>query len=90
MICQNCGKSLPSNTVVCPNCKMQPKMTNFYNNKMGENGKRAEYITEKYAMKKGIYEGKHTNSNKNLFLGMILVLFVLFLLIVIAIVNYLL
>jgi uncharacterized membrane protein YvbJ len=88
MTCKNCGKNTPNYVAVCPNCGSSMQTLTFQNNRLGENGKRAEYITEKYNMKKGVYEGKNQDVNKA-YLGVIFILIVVLIIIAIAVANYL-
>ena len=88
MVCKKCGKEIPNNMITCPNCGNSMQTISFNANRLGEDGKRAEYITEKYSMKKGIYEGKARELSKP-YLGLIVVLGVLLVIILIAIANYL-
>lgn len=74
---------------MCPNCGNSLQTLTFQNNKLGENGKNAEYVTEKYNMKKGVYEGKNKDTNKQA-IGIIVILTILLIIIAIAIANYLL
>lgn len=89
MVCRSCGKNLANGTVVCPNCGNSLQTLTFQNNRLGENGKNAEYVTEKYNMKKGVYEGKNNDTNKT-FMGIIVIFIVLLIIIAIAVANYLL
>ena len=89
MTCKNCGKNLANGIVMCPNCGNTMQTLSFQNNRLGENGKRAEYVTEKYNMKKGVYEGKARELNQS-YIGIIIVLVSILLIVAIAIVNYLL
>ena len=89
MVCKKCGNNIPDNTIICPNCGNSMQTLSFNTNRLGENGKNAEYITEKYNMKKGIYEGKaHEHSNP--FIGIIIIITVILIIIGIAVANYLL
>ena len=87
MTCKNCGKILADVSTNCPNCGNYMKTLNFHNNKLGENGKMAEYVTEKYNMKKGIYEVKNKDTNIN-YKGLLIILIVIFIIILMAIANY--
>lgn len=89
MVCRSCGKNLSNGTVVCPNCGNSLQTLTFQNNRLGENGKNAEYVTEKYNMKKGVYEGKNNDTNKA-FKGIIVIFIILLIIIAIAVANYLL
>lgn len=89
MICKTCGKNLTNGSVMCPNCGTTMQTLTFQNNKLGENGQRGEYITEKYNMKQGVYEGKTKDLNKN-YVGILFVFIVVLVIIAVAIVNYLL
>lgn len=89
MICKTCGKNLANGSVMCPNCGTVMQTLTFQNNKLGENGKRGEYITEKYNMKQGVYEGKAKDFNKN-YVGILFIFIVVLVIIAVAIVNYLL
>ena len=89
MICKKCGREIPNNIITCPSCGNSMQTISFNTNKLGENGKRGEYITEKYNLKKGIYEGKaHEHSNP--IIGLVIVLVIILIIILIAIANYLL
>ena len=89
MTCRNCGKNLANGSVMCPNCGNTMQTLSFQNNRLGENGKRAEYVTEKYNMKKGVYEGKAKELNQS-YIGIIIVVVIVLLIVAVAIVNYLL
>lgn len=89
MVCKTCGKNLANGSVMCPNCGTTMQTLTFQNNKLGENGKRGEYITEKYNMNKGIYEGKAREINQS-YLGIIIVFVIVLIIIAVAIANYLL
>lgn len=89
MTCKNCGKNLPDEITMCPNCGNSILRVNFHNNKIGVNGKNSEYITEKYNMKKGIYEGKASNISQT-YIGVVIVFVIVLILIAIAVANYLL
>ena len=89
MVCKKCGKEIPNNMIICPNCGNSMQTISFNTNKLGEDGKRAEYITEKYNMKKGVYEGKAKEHN-NPIIGLIIILVVIITFILIAVANYLL
>lgn len=89
MVCRSCGKNLANGTVICPNCGNSLQTLTFQNNRLCENGKNAEYVTEKYNMKKGVYEGKNNDTNKA-FKGIIVIFIILLIIIAIAVANYLL
>ena len=89
MVCKTCGKNLANGSVMCPNCGTTMQTFTFQNNKLGENGKRGEYITEKYTMKQGLYEGKTREINQS-YLGIIIVFVIVLIIIAVAIANYLL
>lgn len=88
MVCKSCGKNLVNGTVICPNCGSTLQTISFQTNRLGENGKRAEYITEKYTMKKGVYEGKAHEFNKT-YLGVIVLFVVILIILAIAVGTYL-
>ena len=89
MVCKKCGIIIPNNGVICPNCGSSAQTISFNTNKLGGDGKRAEYITEKYSMKKGVYEGK-ASEHGNPIAGLIVIGVVILILILIAVTSYLL
>lgn len=88
MLCKSCGKNIDDKVIVCPNCGSSLQTLTFQNNRLGENGKNAEYITEKYNMKKGVYSGKNTDFKS--YVGILLVVIVILIILAIAVANYLL
>lgn len=88
MVCKTCGKNLANGSVMCSNCGTTMQTFTFQNNKLGENGKRGEYITEKYTMKQGLYEGKAKEYNKS-YIGIIFVFVIILIIVLVAIASYL-
>ena len=89
MICKKCGVTIPNNGFMCPNCGSSAQTASFNANKLGGDGKNAEYITEKYSMKKGVYEGK-ASEHGNPIAGLIIVGVVILVIVLIAVASYLL
>ena len=87
MVCKNCGRPLSNGKVMCPNCGASMQTMTFQANRLGENGKRAEYITEKLTGKQGVYEGKATEKS-NAYIGLILIGLILLIIIGIAIASF--
>lgn len=87
MICPSCKKINNDNQLICFNCGKKLNIIPM-NNKMSSNGRNSEYITEKYNMKKGVYDGKHNDSNSELFKGIIFVLAIILIIGLIVIAKY--
>ena len=85
MVCKNCGKQILSGNV-CAECN-KPK--GFINNTMRNDLYKNEYITEKYNMKKGVYEGKATEHNNSV-IGLVIMIVIVLIIIGVAVANYIL
>lgn len=88
MLCSSCGKNIASGTIVCPNCGHAAQTMTFQANRLGGDGKNAEYVTEKYTGQKGIYEGK-AKEHSNAFAGLLFIGIVLLILFGIVLANIL-
>ena len=88
MICKGCGKPIANGRVICPNCGTSMQSMTFQSNRLGEDGRRAEYLTEKLTGKKGVYEGK-AHEHNDVFVGLIVIGIVLLIILGIALANYL-
>ncbi len=89
MICKNCGKNIPSGKVICPYCGKSLQSITFTTNRMGEDGHRGEYVTEKYNMTKGVFNGKNNETKNNTVLGILIICIIVLIIVVIAAINYL-
>lgn len=84
MKCKNCGKSLPSEGIVCKFCGalMDQSQINYQNKMKDKDNKRITLLSEKYGHENKI---EYREEKENKILGLAIIIFILVILIVFAI-----
>lgn len=89
MVCKRCGNNLPASGFNCPHCgvMMDNEQIKYQKEMMNNNIRNTQMVSEKYGLKKFIFQKREEVKTK--FIGLILIVGILFAIVVFAILVYL-